>query len=79
MYTGGVKEPFFVSSPLHPASHGTINTNPVSLLDIVPTVLAWLEVPYPDYNIFRKQGRVKLGGRSVLEYLGKETHVDRVT
>ena len=79
MYTGGVKEPFFVSSPLHPASHGTVNTNPVSLLDIVPTVLAWLEVPYPHYNIFRKQGRVKLGGRSVLEYLGKETHVDRVT
>jgi len=77
MYTGGVKEPFFVSSPHHPDSHGTVNTNPVSLLDIVPTVLAWLEVPYPHYNIFKKQGRVKLGGRSVLEYLDKETHVDR--
>lgn len=76
LYTGGVKEPFFVSSPSHPESHGKVIGVPVSLLDIVPTVLGWLEVPYPSYNIFRKQGRVKLGGRSLLDYLDTQTPVD---
>merc|ERR1711892_484989 len=77
LYTGGVKEPLFVYSPSHPSSHGTMVDDPVTLLDIVPTVLDWLKVSYPHYSIFKKQGRVKLTGRSLLEYLAKQGSTDR--
>ena len=52
--------------------------DPVTLLDIVPTVLDWWKVSYPHYSIFKKQGRVKLTGRSLLEYLAKQGNTDRV-
>jgi arylsulfatase A-like enzyme len=38
----------------------------ISLLDIVPTVLDWMGVPYPTYSIFHRQGQVALTGRSLL-------------
>ena len=31
----------------------TAVTSPVSLLDITPTILDWLQLPLPSYSIFR--------------------------
>ena len=50
----------------------------VSLLDIVPTVLDWFKVPYPHYSIFKKQGKVKLTGRSLLDHLSRQEKMERV-
>lgn len=49
----------------------------VSLLDIVPTVLDWFKVPYPHYSIFKKQGKVKLTGRSLLDHLSRQEKMER--
>ena len=43
----------------------------VSLLDIVPTVLDWLQVKYPKYSIFKHQKPVTLTGSSLLPLLEK--------
>ena len=43
----------------------------VSLLDIVPTALDWLNIPYPKYSIFDKNN-VKLTGKSLLPILQSE-------
>lgn len=69
LYIGGVQEPLFISYPRHPSSQGALVSDPVSLLDIVPTILDWFKISYPHYSIFRKHGRVKLSGRSLLDYL----------
>ena len=44
----------------------------VSLVDIVPTVLDWFSIPYPNYSIFKNDPAVKLTGRSLLPILSKE-------
>ena len=41
----------------------------VTHLDIVPTLLDWLGLSYPQYHIFKNEGRVKLTGKSLLELL----------
>ena len=41
-------------------------------LDIVPTLLDWLGLSYPQYHIFKNDGRVKLTGKSLLELLQPE-------
>ena len=68
----GIREPFLISSPYHAHSHGKESLNLVSLLDITPTVLDWLEIPYPEYSIFHNRGQVKLSGKSVLPLLSEE-------
>merc|ERR1712012_334968 len=69
LYTGGVHQPLLVASPAHPASHGIGFDQQVSLLDIVPTALDWLAIPYPHYSIFRSAGEVVLTGSSLLHHL----------
>ena len=44
--------------------------SPASLLDVLPTALDWLGLPFPPYSIFRQAGRVRLSGRSLLPHLG---------
>ena len=41
----------------------------VTHLDIVPTLLDWLGLSYPHYHIFKRDGDVRLTGRSLLECL----------
>ena len=53
LYAAGAREPLLVSCPLHAGSHGAAVTSPVSLLDITPTILDWLQLPLPSYSIFR--------------------------
>jgi len=64
-----VHQPLLVASPAHPASHGIGFDQQVSLLDIVPTALDWLAIPYPHYSIFRSAGEVVLTGSSLLHHL----------
>ena len=73
-----MKEPLFLFSPSHPASHGTVLDTQVTLLDIVPTVLDWFKIPYPHYSIFKKQGKVKLTGTSLIGYLTMQEKMERV-
>lgn len=67
----GMAEPFLVSSPLHKDRWGQISDAMVSLVDIVPTVLDWFGIVYPNYKIFGVND-VQLTGKSLLPVLDKE-------
>ena len=61
----GIQEPLMISNPSQPEEHNThLNWPPVSLLDIVPTIMDWHKVPIPAYTILRK--KVSFTGRSLL-------------
>ena len=61
----GIQEPLMISNPSQPEDHNThLNWPPVSLLDIVPTIMDWHKVPMPAYTILRK--KVSFTGRSLL-------------
>ena len=64
-------EPYLVSSPNAPQRWGQLSDASVSLLDITPTVLDWLGIDYPAYNIFGPT-KVKLTGKSLLPVLQQE-------
>ncbi|RWS24789.1 N-sulfoglucosamine sulfohydrolase-like isoform X1 [Leptotrombidium deliense] len=63
-YDPGVREPFFISNPKEPQMWGKREDSYVSLLDVVPTVLEWFQIQYPNYKLFNKP--VKLTGKSLL-------------
>ncbi|RUS70951.1 hypothetical protein EGW08_021280 [Elysia chlorotica] len=64
LYSAGMSEPFLLSSPEGKSKWGQRNKELVSLVDIVPTVLDWFGLDYPDYKL---QGRkVQLTGQSLL-------------
>ena len=65
MWIPGIQEPLMISNPSQPEDHNThLNWPPVSLLDIVPTIMDWHKVPIPTYTILRK--KVSFTGRSLL-------------
>ncbi|GFR74071.1 N-sulphoglucosamine sulphohydrolase-like [Elysia marginata] len=64
LYSAGMSEPFLLSSPVGKSRWGQRSKELVSLLDIVPTVLDWYGLQYPDYEL---QGhKVQLTGQSLL-------------
>uniref|UniRef100_A0A0B7APM9 Sulfatase N-terminal domain-containing protein n=2 Tax=Arion vulgaris TaxID=1028688 RepID=A0A0B7APM9_9EUPU len=64
LYASGMSEPFLLSSPEGSSQWGQRNSELVSLLDIVPTVLDWYGLHYPSYKL---QGNVvQLTGQSLL-------------
>lgn len=69
LYEPGVREPFIVSSPAHCNSWGQTNSELISHLDIVPTILDWFGIKYPRYSIFNSLSPVQLTGRSLLPLL----------
>ncbi|XP_007539067.3 N-sulphoglucosamine sulphohydrolase isoform X2 [Erinaceus europaeus] len=71
LYWPGIAEPLLVSSPEHRQRWGQVSEAYVSLLDLTPTILDWLSVPYPSYTIFGKK-TVQLTGRSLLPALEAE-------
>lgn len=78
LYDPGLVEPLLVSSPRHQDSWGTTTTALASLLDLTPTVLHWLHLPYPKYRIWNKNDPVVLTGKSLVPYLsvgGRDTGV----
>lgn len=67
LYEPGIKEPFVVSDPTRPQSFSKRSNATVSLLDIMPTVLDWFELPLPSYSIFGEE--VTFTGASILPLL----------
>ncbi|XP_029950991.1 N-sulfoglucosamine sulfohydrolase [Salarias fasciatus] len=73
LYRSGTAEPMLVSSPEHRERWGETSQAYVSLLDITPTVLDWLSVPYPSYSLpGSPSSPVQLTGRSLLPALESE-------
>ncbi|KAI8501017.1 hypothetical protein Bbelb_211120 [Branchiostoma belcheri] len=72
LYTSGMAEPLLLSSPLHTSRWGQTTDSFASLLDVVPTVLDWYGLDYPEYEIFGKNKVVKLTGKSLLPALKEE-------
>ena len=71
LYDPGMAEPMIVSSPLARNRWGEISDAMPSLTDIVPTVLDWFGLSYPNYTLFGP-GPVKLQGKSLLPILKEE-------
>ena len=65
-----MSEPLLVSSPAHPQRWGQESNALTSLVDIVPTILDWFDIPYPKYTLNRRT--VELSGKSLLPILLKE-------
>ncbi|KAK3696272.1 hypothetical protein RRG08_027712 [Elysia crispata] len=64
LYSAGMSEPFLLSSPMGKSKWGQRSKELVSLVDIVPTVLDWYGLEYPDYEL---QGhKVQLTGQTLL-------------
>ncbi|KAJ8367041.1 hypothetical protein AAFF_G00333550 [Aldrovandia affinis] len=80
LYWSGTAEPLLVSSPEHRQRWGQQSQAYVSLLDITPTILDWLSVPYPAHSLVGggRGQRVELTGRSLLPALEAEPLWDTV-
>lgn len=64
LYSAGMSEPFVLSSPEGKSKWGQRSKELVSLLDIVPTVLDWYGLEYPEYKLMGQ--KVQLTGQSLL-------------
>ncbi|KAF8764375.1 N-sulfoglucosamine sulfohydrolase like protein [Argiope bruennichi] len=62
LYDPGMAEPFLLHLPEQ--NYSQISKTMVSLLDIVPTILDWLNIEYPDFKL--NGIPVKLSGKSLL-------------
>ena len=60
-YDPGIREPLFMYVP---NTDKKVVNNPVSLLDITPTILDYFGIKYPKYKIFKD--KVQLRGKSLL-------------
>ncbi|KAF2353854.1 Sulfatase N-terminal [Trinorchestia longiramus] len=65
-YEPGLQVPLVVSSPRDQNSWNTRTNELTSLLDVVPTVLDWFNITYPNYTIFYKDKPITLTGRTLL-------------
>ena len=72
LYDPGEIEPFIVSSPLSVSRWGQKSEAMVGLTDIVPTVLDWFGLQYPNYTLPNRPNPITLKGSSVLPLLDKE-------
>ena len=70
LYDPGMGEPMIISNPYAPQRWGQVSNAMVSLTDIVPTVMDWFGVKYPNYTLNGKH--VTLTGQSLLPVLEKE-------
>ena len=62
VFFSGIQEALLVSNPIKNVKNE--KGLPVSLLDIVPTIMDWHKVPLPSYTIFKKS--ISFTGRSLL-------------
>ncbi|GIY20200.1 n-sulphoglucosamine sulphohydrolase [Caerostris darwini] len=63
LYDPGMAEPFLMHLPQQ--TYSQVSEEMVSLLDIVPTILEWFNVKYPDYKLNGMP--VQLSGKSLLQ------------
>lgn len=73
LYEPGMGEPYLISSPSDKSRWGQVSDAMVSTIDIVPTVLDWMEVPFPSYNL--NGVKVKLSGKSLLPLTHQEQSI----
>ena len=72
LYEPGMVEPMLVSSPFSSSRWGDKSNALVGMTDIVPTVLDWFGIPYPNYTLPGRINRITLDGRSLLPLLEEE-------
>ena len=70
LYDPGMGEPMLVSNPLAKQRWGQRSQAMASLTDVVPTVLDWMNLTYPDYSL--NGHHVTLQGKSLLPVTEKE-------
>ncbi|KAK6171324.1 hypothetical protein SNE40_019538 [Patella caerulea] len=70
LFDAGMAEPMLISSPYNTQRWAQQSDAMVSLVDIVPTVLEWFGLHYPDYKLNKQP--VKLTGKSLLPILSEE-------
>ena len=72
LYDPGMVEPFLISSPLSTSTWGQKSNALVSTTDIVPTILDWFGLPFPNYTLPSRPNRITLHGKSLLPLLQEE-------
>ncbi|XP_054155241.1 N-sulphoglucosamine sulphohydrolase-like [Oppia nitens] len=70
LYDPGVREPLLISNPLKPEMWNKHISTPATLLDVVPTILDWFDIPIPKYKLFGK--KVYYTGKSLLPYTAQD-------
>ncbi|XP_037093191.1 N-sulphoglucosamine sulphohydrolase-like [Pollicipes pollicipes] len=75
LYEPGLREPLLLRVPGERG--GRRLGTPVSLLDLVPTALDWLDLAYPSYHLNNRSAAVRLTGRSLLPLARKGVKVER--
>ena len=71
LYDSGMAEPMLISSPFATQRWGESTEAMVGLTDIVPTILDWFGLPFPNYTLFGPNP-VTLQGQSMLPLLETE-------
>jgi N-sulfoglucosamine sulfohydrolase len=70
LYEPGVGEPMIISNPMATGRWGQETQALASTTDIVPTILDWFGLKFPEYSIFGSPAM--LLGKSLLPILNKE-------
>ncbi len=70
LYESGMGEPMILSNPMAPGRWGQQTEALASTTDIVPTILDWFNLKYPEYKLFGPN--VTLQGKSLLPVLNAE-------
>ena len=70
LYESGMGEPMILSNPMAPERWGQQTEALASTTDIVPTILDWFNIKYPEYKLFGPT--VTLQGKSLLPVLNAE-------
>lgn len=76
LYDPGVREPMFISSPVHKKRRNQVTNAMSSLLDIVPTIMDWFNGTTYDYSQNNHIQKSVLTGHSLLPLLVNEPPED---
>ncbi|XP_051173633.1 N-sulphoglucosamine sulphohydrolase [Leptopilina boulardi] len=79
LYDSGIAEPMMISSPYHKERRNDATKSMTSLLDVVPTILDWFKVSYPNRTRNSNQNQFSLTGKSLLPLLTKEPQEKNTT
>lgn len=72
LYDPGVREPMFISSPEHKERRNQVTYSMSSHLDILPTVLDWLQITSNPADLAKNNIDISLTGKSLLPLLVQE-------
>ncbi|XP_003399164.1 N-sulphoglucosamine sulphohydrolase [Bombus terrestris] len=72
LYEPGLAEPMMIRSPIPNHRRNSVTHSLTSLLDIVPTLLDWFNIPYTDQSSFDTNEAPHLTGKSLLPLLIEE-------